>query len=406
MFEGCPECATDEFRSGLTPDYDYAALAVELGPPGLAEPGRPGIWRYRRLLPVSNPAHELSLGEGGTALVALPRIARELGAEAVWLKDESRNPTWSFKDRNAAVTVAMALEFGARAIAASSSGNHGVAVAAYAARAGLPCLILSYPGLPESTRASIQAFGARLAITTVQGRWIILRQGVHEHGWFPATNYTSIPTNGAYGHEGYKTIAYELYDQLGRIAPDVVAMPTSYGEGLFGVWKGFDELRRLGFLARLPRMVACEPEGGPLGVAFARGDGHAIATVPARKTVARGIGGTTNSYISVAALTASDGQVGQASDEEIIRAQLDLAAEGVLAEPASAAALAGLRSIRRRGELPTGQRIVLVSTSGGLKNVEALMTSLPEPDNVEPDPGLAAQLLGTRSRVATPVPER
>jgi threonine synthase len=402
MFEGCPECATDEFRSGLTPDYDYAALAVELASASFAESSRPGIWRYRRLLPVSNPAHELSLGEGSTALVPLPRIARELNAEAVWLKDESRNPTWSFKDRNAAVTLGMALEFGARAVAASSSGNHGVAVAAYAARAGLPCLILSYPGLPESVRASIQAYGAELAITTPEGRWIILRQGVYEYGWFPATNYTSIPTSGAYGHEGYKTIAYELYEQLGSVAPDIVAVPNSYGEGLFGVWKGFDELRRLGFGARLPRMVACEPEGGPLGVAFSDGDGRGIASVPARPTVARGIGGTTNSYISVAALSASDGLVGQANDDGIVRAQLDLAAEGILAEPASAAALAGMRTIMRHGELSPGQRIVLVSTSGGLKNVGALLGSLKEPATVEADPAVAGRLLRMEAAIGCP----
>ena len=374
MFEGCPTCATDDFRSGLTPEYDYRALGAA---GSLAEAGRSGIWRYRRLLPVRHPAHELSLGEGSTALIALPRIARELDAEAVWLKDESRNPTWSFKDRNAAVTVAMALEFGAQAVVASSSGNHGVAVAAYAARAGLRCRIVTYPGVPEGVRAAIQAFGAELTITARDARWGILRRAVEEDGWFPATNFTTIPTNGAYGHDGYKTIGYELHEQLGGSAPDIVAVPTSYGEGLFGVWKGFDELRRLGLVQRLPRMVACEPEGGPLAVAVERGDGRAIASVAARSTVARGIGGTTNSYISVAALNASDGLVGQANDAEIVQAQRDLAAEGVLVEPAAAAALAGLRTIKRRGELSAGQRIVLVSTSGGLKNVEALLAGLP-----------------------------
>jgi threonine synthase len=392
-FEGCPACATDDFRSGLTPDYDYAALAAVVGTSPLAEPTRRGIWRYRRLLPILDPEHELSLDEGNTPVVPLPQLANELGADEVWLKDESRNPTWSFKDRNAAVTIAKALDFGARAIVASSSGNHGVAVAAYAARASLPCLVLSYPGLPESVRAAIQAFGAELAITTREGRWTILAEGVRDRGWFPATNFTSIPTNGAYGHEGYKSIAYELHEQLGGTIPDVVAVPTSYGEALFGIWKGFNELKRLGYSSRTPMMLACEPDGGPLAAAVTNGDGRAIASVPARHTVARGIGGTTNSFIAVAALNASDGVVGQATDDEILRAQADLAAQGVLVEPASAAALAGLRSAVRRGELPPVRCVVLLSTSAGLKNLEPGALSLPEPTCIEPLPGAAASLL-------------
>ncbi|MBI2762047.1 MAG: pyridoxal-phosphate dependent enzyme [Chloroflexi bacterium] len=394
MYEGCPACATPEFRSGLTPDYDYAALRAALGDGPLAETGRPGIWRYRRLLPVTDAAHEVSLGEGGTALVSLPRLAEELGAAGLWVKDESRNPTWSFKDRNAAVSVGKALDFGARTVAASSSGNHGVAVAAYAARAGLGCVVLTYPGIPAGARALIGAFGARLVVTTREGRWTGLREGVAARGWFPVTTFTDIPTNGAYGHEGYKTIAYELVEQLGGAAPDIVVVPTSYGEGLYGVWKGFDELRRLGMIAETPRMLACEPTGGPLAVAFGRGEGGPIARVPERSTVARGIGGTVNSYIAVAALAASDGLVAQATDEEIVCAQRDLAAEGVLAEPASAAALAGLRAIARRGELPPGRRIVLVSTSGGLKNLEALLALHHEPAPLTVPPDARGQAAG------------
>jgi threonine synthase len=131
--EGCPACATDTFRSSLTPEYDYDALRVDLGDGPLAEPGE-GVWRYRRLLPVQDQSHDISLGEGRTALISLPRLARELGAATVLLKDESRNPTWSFKDRNVAVTVAKARELGANTVVAASSGNHGISVAAYAAR--------------------------------------------------------------------------------------------------------------------------------------------------------------------------------------------------------------------------------------------------------------------------------
>ena len=303
MYEGCPACATENMASGLTPDYDYAALGTALGDGPLEEPG-PGIWRYRRLLPVIDPAHEVSLGEGSTALVPLPKLADALGAAEVWLKDESRNPTWSFKDRHAAVTISKGLDFGASTVVISTSGNHGVSVAAYAARAGLRCIALTYPGVPTGARVLMQAYGAELAITTPEGRWTIMREGVEQEGWYPAANFTSIPTNSAYGHEGYKTIAYEVQAQLGGAVPDLIAVPTAYAEGLFGIWKGFDELARLGRSRRTPRMLACEPLGGALGAAMDGGDGP-IARVPRPATVARGLGGSANSYIGVAALSAS-----------------------------------------------------------------------------------------------------
>ncbi len=383
MFEGCPACASDDARSGVTPDYDYRRLAQAIAAGPLEEPGI-GIWRYGRLLPVADRRHEVSLGEGDTALIPVPRLADELGAAEVWVKDESRNPTWSFKDRNAAVTVSKALDFGAKTIVASTSGNHGASVAAYAARAGLSCVVLTYPGISAGLRVLIQAYGARLVVTTREGRWSLMREGMARHGWYPATNLTDIPTSGAYGHEGYKTIAYELYEQLGRSMPDLVAVPSAYAEGLFGVWKGFDDLVKLGRARHTPRMLACEPLGGPLGAAFGAG-GSPIARVPHVATVARGLGATANSYIGIAALTRSEGLVAQAADAEILDAQQTLSAQGVFAEPASATALAGLRAASRRGLSLRGLRVVLISTSSGLKNLEALLPRYPEPAEAAPD---------------------
>ena len=168
MFAGCPACAMPEFASGLTPKYDYDAIRSEIGDGPIAEAGS-GIWRYRRLLPVLDRAHELSLGEGGTALIPVPRLAAELDAAELWVKDESRNPTWSFKDRNAAVTVSKARELCARTVVVATSGNHGAAVAAYAARGGLRCVALTYPGVPAPVRVLMQAYGAELVVTTPAG---------------------------------------------------------------------------------------------------------------------------------------------------------------------------------------------------------------------------------------------
>jgi len=380
MSAGCPACRSATFASSLTPTYDYEQLRKDLGDGPMAEAGE-SLWRYRRLLPARNRINEVSLGEGGTPLIPAPELAHELGAAEVWVKDESRNPTWTFKDRNAAVTVSMAVEFGAKAMVVSTSGNFGASVAAYAARAGLDCIALTYPGISDATRTLIEAYGASLVMTSPEERWAVMEEGMREHGWYPASNYTAIPTNGAFGHEGYKTIAYEVLDSLGD-APDVVSIPTAYGEGLFGIWKGFDEMVRLGRTSRVPRMVACEPSGSPLARAMSDA-GHPIVRVPRTPTVARGIGGAVNSYASVAALLASNGMVVQSDDDEIMAAQRTLAAEGIFVEPASAAALAGLRTLAANGRLPEGLRIVIVNTSSGLKNLEGIHGASADLSNYE-----------------------
>lgn len=377
MSAGCPACRTATFASGLTPTYRYERLRRELDAGSLAGPGS-GVWRYRSVLPVADQRHEVTLGEGATPLVSVPTLAAELGAEQLWIKDESRNPTWTFKDRNAAVTVSKAVEYGASAVVVSTSGNHGASVAAYAARAGLDCIALTYPGLPEGTRLLMQAFGAEVIITAAENRRVLMRQGMREHGWYPASNYTDIPTNGAFGHEGYKTIAFEVAESL-ETTPDLISIPVAYGEGLFGIWKGFDELVRLGMASRVPRMLACEPAGGPL-LATMTDPRRPIATVTRTPTVARGIGGSINSYVSVAAVRASRGTVTQPDDDAIMTAQDDLAAAGFFVEPASAAALAGLRTAAKSGELQRGLRIVLINTSSGLKDPDAMRTRYHTPE--------------------------
>ena len=383
MFEGCPACATDGFASGLTPTYDPGRILASAGGVPVA-PGATGIWRYRDLLPVVELSHEVSLGEGGTPLVPVPRLADEVGAAELWVKDETRNPTWSFKDRHAAVTMSKALDFGARTVIVSTSGNHGAAIAAYAARAGLRCVALTYAGIPAGARAMMQAYGAEVIVTTPEGRWELMRQAVRDHGWYPAANYTNPPTNGPYGHEGYKTIAYELVDQLGGRPPDLVVIPSGYSEGLFGIWKGFDDLVRFGGKRPVPQLLATEPTAGsPLSAAFAGGRADIVRVSP-KPTVARGIGVVANSYIGVAALRASEGLAVDVSEKALMEAQRDLAAEGFFAEPASATALAGLRKAARRRAIPRGLRIVIVNTSSGLKNLEPILAEHGEPEPMDP----------------------
>lgn len=364
MVEGCPACRSETFLSGLTVAYDYEAIRKQVDWRSLTGTG---IWKYRELLPVEQPDNEITLNEGSTPLVAYGQWAKELGLKAVYLKDESRNPTWSFKDRLCSVVVSKALDFGVQTVAVSSSGNHGASTAAYAARGGLECVVFTYPGMNDAMKRLIRMYGAHLYVTTFEGRWQLLKEGMRRYGWLPTGNVTSIPSCTPYGHEGYKTIAYEICEQQNWECPDVVIIPSGYSEGAYGVWKGFRELHDLGHIDRKPRMVAVEPEErAALNQAYAEG-GSGIATVDGGESAARGIGASTNSYIGYAALKESGGVAVAVSDEETLEAQAALGRTGIYVEPASATALAGLRKLAGRGAFSGNEVAVCINTSSGLK---------------------------------------
>lgn len=383
MFEGCTECVSPKFRSGLTVAYDYEALHGKIGRNLFSSVGE-GVWKYRELLPINKPVNEITLNEGNTPLVTFPQWAQQLGLKAVYIKDESRNPTWSFKDRLCSVAVSKALDFDRHTVAVSTSGNHGASTAAYAARAGLSCVVFTYPGISSTMRLLIQIYGAYLYVSSFEGRWKLLQEGMDRYGWYPMGNITDIPTCNPYGHEGYKSIAYEIYEQLDWQIPDVVIIPSGYSEGLYGVWKGFRELKLLGFTDKTPRMVAVEPERrAALNKAYSQG-GEAIITVNADSTAARGIGSRINSFIGYSALKESSGLAVSVSDDDVLAAQAALGRSGVYCEPASAASVAGMRKIIKRGELTRDQVVVCINTSSGLKNSVVPSDSMPPIPEIEP----------------------
>src|SRR5919106_5105006 len=228
-----------------------------------------GLWRYRATLPVT--AEPVTLGEGATPLVHLDRLGRRLGLSKLYAKDESRNPTWSYKDRLCSVAVTHAVAAGARVVTISSTGNHGASTAAYAARAGLPCVIFTLDSVPDTMKTLMQAYGAAVvACPTSESRWALMRQGVERLGRYRTSGFIAPPVgSNPGGVEGYKTLAYEVAEDLGWTAPDVVVVPSSYGDGLAGIWKGWTELRALGLVGHAPRMIAAEPFG-PLAHALDR----------------------------------------------------------------------------------------------------------------------------------------
>ncbi|MFJ9692153.1 pyridoxal-phosphate dependent enzyme [Kitasatospora sp. NPDC101183] len=350
LTSGCPRTGTEEVSYPLELDYAYARLdAAALFAPA----ARTGLERWAPLLP---PLHAPGLGEGGTPLVEI--------APNVFVKDESRNPTWSHKDRLNRCTVSAAVAVGAHGIAVASSGNHGASAAAYAARAGLRCVVFTGPDLTPALDSFLNAYGAVVLPVPWEARWPLLRQAVERFGLHPVSNLTGTHTGHPYGPEGYKTIAYEVFQDVG--VPAAVFVPTGYGELLFGVRKGFDELRRLGLTDRVPRIYSCESAAGaPLATAVARG--LPAARVEVGPTRAYSIASPVSGYRGVLAVRGSGGRPLTLDDTQLEAARQELAGNGLWAELSAAAGLAGLRSLPAH-ELPDDGPLVCVSTSSGFKD--------------------------------------
>ncbi|HET9317036.1 MAG TPA: pyridoxal-phosphate dependent enzyme, partial [Vicinamibacteria bacterium] len=300
----------------LTVEHDLSPLVPAA--PDLFPSSPRSLWRFAGLLPV-RPAAPASLGEGATPLIHLERLGRRLGLSRLYAKDETQNPTWSYKDRLCAVAVAHAAAIGARVITISSTGNHGASTAAYAARAGLPCVAFTVATVPDTMKTLMQAYGAAVvACETSEARWRLMRQGVERLGWYPTSGFAIPPVGSTpWGVEGYKTIAYELAEDLGWASPDFVVVPAAYGDGLSGIWKGWTELAALGLVKHTPRMVAAEPFG-PLGRALERGlDAPEAVEAPA-PSVAFSIGSRYGTWQGLDALRRSGGLGGALTDEGIL----------------------------------------------------------------------------------------
>lgn len=338
------------------------------------------MWRYDALLHAT-AGEAVSLGEGNTPLVPVDR----LGLGPLWLKDESRNPTWSFKDRLASAAVTMAKKLGATVIASSSSGNAGAASAAYAARAGLPCVIVTYKAAAGPMLTQMRAAGAMLlTVAESADRWRVLSAAVDRFGWFPTTVYRG-PAVGSnpFGIEGYKTIAYEIAEAMDWDVPDWCALPVCYGDALFGMWKGFEELRALGWIDRIPRFLAAEVSGS-LTQAMADHLDMPRVCERARPTVATSIGAAQATHQGVVALRASDGRSVFVDDTDILAWQAKLARiEGVYAESSAVATLPAIERLRADGSITRDARVVALLTATGLKDNATTERSLRDVPEIE-----------------------
>ncbi len=381
-YGGCGTCAADGVGVNLVCDTawdaDEARAAIQ------SRDVASGLWRYGPLLPVPD-RFAVTIGEGDTPLLHLDNLGREWGMTRLHVKVEGQNPTWSHKDRLCAVGVAAARWSGSSVVTGSSTGNHGASVAAYAARAGLGCVIFTLSSVPATMKTLMQAYGAEVvACRTLEERYMIMLTCAERFGWFPLTNSMNPPIGSSpFGVDGYKTIAYELWAQLGRAVPDWIVVPVAYGDCLAGIQRGWEDLRQLGLVDRVPRLVGAEVFG-PLARALASPDAP-LGPMPTRPTHAFSIGGGHTTYQAVAAVRASNGTAAGAPEDEMMQVQLDLAGrEGVYAEAASVLGLAVTRRLLRDGTIAPDDLVVSLLTSSGLKDPAATAERLAEVAVIDP----------------------
>jgi threonine synthase len=375
-FEGCARCATLGRAASLEVRYDYPRIRHEelFAPAGPSD----GLWRFRALLPLDpNGTAPITLQEGHTPLLALPGD----GPGRIWIKDETRNPTGAFKDRFQAVSLSVARSMGFRKVVASTTGNHGTSLAAYAARAGLECVVFCDPRAPVVQRRLMRFFGARVAVLAARRQhlaWL-----VREQKWYPSTNMTPRPVGTPYGVEGYKTIAFEVVEQLGR-PPDAMFVPVAAGDGLYGPWKGFRELRELGIAATAPRMVAVQAAGcDPVVQGFTRG----LTTVPVHpdpRTCALSIADETAGTVSLRALRESGGAAVSVGDHDIVAAMRRVAQLGIALEPSGAASVAGALAEQRAGRIRADQDVVCIVTGALVKWPDDLAAAVDDAELTDP----------------------
>ena len=362
----CRECGKP-----LLVRYDLARAAESLKKESLLS-RRCDLWRYREVLPVEKEENIVSLGEGWTPLLPARTLAAKLGLNDLYIKDESQNPTQSFKARGMTTAVSMAKELGAEKLAVPSAGNAAGALAAYAARAGLESFIFMPRDTPRANVVECEQTGAHVTLMdgliTDCGAEVGRRK--EAEGWFDVSTLKE-----PYRVEGKKTLGYELAEQLNWELPDVIIYPTGGGTGLIGMWKAFDEMEQMGWIgSKRPRMVTVQASGcAPIVTAFEAGKRFAdefpnAATTASGLRVPKAIG----DFLILDAIRESGGTAIAVTDDELIDATKVIgAAEGLFCAPEGAACLPALEKLIDSGAIKKSDRVVLFNTGSGVKYMES-----------------------------------
>ena len=358
--------------------YDYSAISKGITKDTLSSRDS-GVWKYRELLPLKNKKHIVTIKEGGTPLLHSHKLAKRVGLKNLYLKDETRNPTASFKDRSMTVGVSKALEFGVDTVVTASSGNAAAALAAYSAIAGLKCFAFVLEFAPSTKIAQIRLYGAdvikvRAVEENMDPTVQLLREVVKRYGWYPCPSFG--PFN-PYQVEGPKTISYELIEQLNWNSPDWIFVPVGSGCLLTGIWKGLKDFQELGIIDSLPKLAAIQSNGcAPLVRAFREKKGpFEIEAWGHPNTIASGLADVLPWDGDAALFALEDGGIAETvSDKEILESQRLLAStEGIFAEPSGVASLAGLLRLVEANIVDHDENVVVLITGSGLKDTEVLM---------------------------------
>jgi len=376
----CPECGRkldadrvqtfcQDCHSPLLARYDLPTIARGVTREQISARPR-GLWRWAELLPVRSAKFRLTLGEGDTPLLIASRLGRALGLKHLYIKDESPNPTGSFKARGLAVAVGRALELGRKEFVVPTAGNAGGALAFYAARGGARAHVFMPRDAPRTNQEEVRAAGMdlRLVDGLITDAARLAGEEARRHRWFDVSTFKE-----PYRVEGKKTMGFELAEAYGWALPDVILYPTGGGTGLVGMWKAFAELESLGWIGtQRPRMVVVQADGcAPIVRAFQAGAERAEPWADAH-TLAAGLRVPVAfaDRLILRALRESYGTALMVSDEEILESQREMAqAEGVFAAPEGAATLAGLRHLLKDGWIYPEESVVLFNTGSGLKYI-------------------------------------
>ena len=355
-FYGCPNCYENGERSSLAFEYHDNKIVND---------GRVGIQKYGKTLPYLDI---ITLGEGNTPIISVPRLANDLDLKNVFIKNEFQNPTGSHKDRMSPLVIERAKELGKKVVVVASSGNAGSSLAAYAALAGLECKIIVTNKITPIYKESFRATGADLIVTeTPSERWEYMKYKVETEGWYPVTNFISPPVgSNSFGVQGYKTVAYEIKDHFGNDIPEFIFIPVSRGDLLWGIYEGFKELLDTKDIRRMPKLVAIEPfkriskvlDGTDYKTEFSGEYGKTES-----------VGGGTVTYQSYHAVKESGGFAVEVEESEIEENVEKLSSYGFYLQNSSAMVMGAMRKAMESELMPKGSSALLIATSHGFKNM-------------------------------------
>jgi threonine synthase len=389
----CPKCG---IQGILDVKYDYDRAGQALTPSALSS--RPlDHWRYRELLPISPGSHVPHLQVGWTPVYDVPRLAAVVGIKKLFLKDDGRNPTSSFKDRASSVGVVKAQEFGFNTIACASTGNAASSLAGMAAACGLRSVIFLPQRAPEPKVIQLLIFGATVVRVkgTYENAFDLCREACRKFGWYDRNGGTN-----PFLVEGKKTAGLEIAEQFGPAIPDWVVVSVGDGCTIAGVGKGLEEMKRLGFIDRVPRLLGVQAEGArPMLNAFRSGKD---LTPTAAETIADSIavGTPRNWRRAIQQIKASHGDMIAVTDDQILDAmRLTAMLGGVFGEPAGVAGVAGLKKAIDDGIVPRNESAVVVITGNGLKDIQSAKRAAGEALEIEPDFQVLEKQLSDRSLI-------